>query len=169
MRSGSGIGGRPNPVLEAHRSSFEQFFTLIGQPWSEAIEFVCSGMWQPYLRVIRERCTNAVIIPDHFPSVAKMNDALDKRAAEAPPPIPYLPRHRNRRISRSQQGVGGRNDPEILLTNRKKRRILAAMPTAFLMDVSVQRGGSLTVRHSGRQYASGDSQLSRGPAVWGRA
>jgi transposase len=64
--------------------SFEQFFTLIGTPLSEAIEFVCSDMWKPYLRVIRERCTNAVNILDRFHIVAKMNDALDDvRAAEA--------------------------------------------------------------------------------------
>ena len=58
--------------------SFEQFFTLIGKPLSEAIEFVCSDMWKPYLRVIRERCTNAVnILPASFHIVAKLNDALD--------------------------------------------------------------------------------------------
>jgi transposase len=43
-----------------------------------------SDMWQPYLRVIRERCTNAVNIIDRFHIVAKMNEALDDvRAAEA--------------------------------------------------------------------------------------
>jgi transposase len=64
--------------------SFEQFFTLIGKPLSESIEFVCSDMWKPYLRVIRERCTNAVNILDRFHIVAKMNEALDDvRAAEA--------------------------------------------------------------------------------------
>ena len=64
--------------------SFEKFFTLIGKPLSEGIEFVCSDMWKPYLRVIRERCTNAVNILDRFHIVAKMNDALDDvRAAEA--------------------------------------------------------------------------------------
>jgi transposase len=64
--------------------SFEQFFTLIGAPLSENIEYVCSDMWKPYLRVIRERCTNAVHILDRFHIVAKMNKALDEvRAGEA--------------------------------------------------------------------------------------
>jgi transposase len=64
--------------------SFEQFFALIGKPLSEGIEFVCSDMWKPYLRVIRERCSNAVNILDRFHIVAKMNEALDDvRAAEA--------------------------------------------------------------------------------------
>ena len=64
--------------------SFEQFFTLIGAPLAEKIEYVCSDMWKPYLRVIRERCSNAVHILDRFHVVAKMNKALDEvRAGEA--------------------------------------------------------------------------------------
>ena len=64
--------------------SFEQFFTLIGAPLSKKIEYVCSDMWKPYLRVIRERCSNAVHILDRFHIVAKMNKALDEvRAGEA--------------------------------------------------------------------------------------
>jgi transposase len=63
--------------------SFEQFFDRIGK-LSEGIQFVCSDMWKPYLRVIRERCPNAVNILDRFHIVAKMNDALDQvRADEA--------------------------------------------------------------------------------------
>ena len=64
--------------------SFEQFFTLIGTELSEKIEYVCSDMWKPYLRVIRERCSNAINILDRFHVVAKMNKALDEvRAGEA--------------------------------------------------------------------------------------
>jgi transposase len=64
--------------------SFEQFFTLIGAPLSEKIEYVCLDMWKPYLRVIRERFSNAVNILDRFHIVAKMNKALDEvRAGEA--------------------------------------------------------------------------------------
>jgi transposase len=64
--------------------SFEQFFDLLGPTLSAQIEFVCSDMWKPYLRVIRERCVNALNILDRFHIVAKMNDALDQvRAAEA--------------------------------------------------------------------------------------
>ena len=64
--------------------SFGQFFTLIGEELAGRIEFVCSDMWQPYLRVIRERCSQAIHILDRFHIVAKMNAALnDVRAAEA--------------------------------------------------------------------------------------
>jgi transposase len=64
--------------------SFEPFFTMIGKQLSEGIEFVCSDMWKPYLRVIREQCPNALNILDRFHIVAKLNDAVsDVRAAEA--------------------------------------------------------------------------------------
>jgi transposase len=65
-------------------ASFEKFFDMIGKERADKIEFVCSDMWQPYLRVIRERCVNALNILDRFHIVAKMNDALDDvRAGEA--------------------------------------------------------------------------------------
>jgi transposase len=64
--------------------SFEQFFTMIGETVAGQIEFVCSDMWQPYLKVIRERCSQAIHILDRFHIVAKMNAAVDEvRAGEA--------------------------------------------------------------------------------------
>lgn len=64
--------------------SFQGFFTMIGEQLASQIQFVCSDMWQPYLRVIRERCSQALHILDRFHIVAKMNDALDEvRAAES--------------------------------------------------------------------------------------
>ena len=65
-------------------ASFEQFFVMIGEELAGHIAFVCSDMWQPYLRVIRERCSQALHILDRFHIVAKMNAALDHvRAGEA--------------------------------------------------------------------------------------
>ncbi|MHB8345952.1 MAG: ISL3 family transposase [Acidiferrobacterales bacterium] len=64
--------------------TFEGFFTMLGHEACAGIEFVCSDMWRPYIRVIRERCSQAVHILDRFHIVAKMNDALDDvRADEA--------------------------------------------------------------------------------------
>lgn len=41
-------------------------------------------MWQPYLDVIREKCSQALHILARFHVVAKMNKALDEvRAAES--------------------------------------------------------------------------------------
>jgi transposase len=53
--------------------SFQGFFTLIGDQLAAQIEFVCSDMWQPYLDVIRQRCSQALHILDRFHIVAKMN------------------------------------------------------------------------------------------------
>lgn len=64
--------------------SFRKFFTLIGTELASKIEFVCSDMWKPYLKLIAEHCTNALNILDRFHVVAKMNLAIDDvRAAEA--------------------------------------------------------------------------------------
>src|SRR5664280_1346713 len=64
--------------------SFQGFFTVIGEPLASQIEFVCSDMWQPYLEVIRQKCSQALHILDRFHIVAKMNKALDEvRAAES--------------------------------------------------------------------------------------
>lgn len=63
--------------------SFQGFFTVIGDQLAAQIQFVCSDMWQPYLDVIREKCSQALHILDRFHIVAKMNKALDEvRAAE---------------------------------------------------------------------------------------
>jgi transposase len=34
--------------------SFQGFFTTIGEEFTSKIVFICSDMWEPYLRVIRE-------------------------------------------------------------------------------------------------------------------
>src|ERR1700726_509684 len=62
--------------------SFQGFFTSIGDELASKIVFVCSDMWQPYLKVIREKCSQALHILDRFHIVAKMNLALDDVRAE---------------------------------------------------------------------------------------
>ena len=64
--------------------SFQGFFTTIGDEVASKIAFVCSDMWEPYLKVIREKCSEALHILDRFHIVAKMNKALDEvRAGES--------------------------------------------------------------------------------------
>jgi transposase len=64
--------------------SFRGFFTVIGDELASKIVFVCSDMWEPYLQVIREKCSEALHILDRFHIVAKMNKALDEiRAGES--------------------------------------------------------------------------------------
>src|SRR5438876_10935797 len=49
--------------------SFQGFFTVIGEKLASQIEFVCSDMWQPYLDVIRDKCSQALHILDRFHTV----------------------------------------------------------------------------------------------------
>src|SRR6202171_2763133 len=62
--------------------SFQGFFTTMGQEIVSKIVFICSDMWEPYLKVIREKCSEALHILDRFHIVAKMNKALDEVRAE---------------------------------------------------------------------------------------
>ena len=64
--------------------TFEKFFAMIGPELSAKIEFVCSDMWKPYLKVIREKCGQALHVLDRFHIVKKLQEAVDDvRAAEA--------------------------------------------------------------------------------------
>jgi transposase len=62
--------------------SFQGFFNAMGQEVISKIAFICSDMWEPYLKVIREKCSEALHILDRFHIVAKMNKALDEVRAE---------------------------------------------------------------------------------------
>src|SRR4029434_447363 len=64
--------------------SFQGFFKVIDDQVASKIVFICSDMWDPYLKVIREKCCEALHILDRFHIVAKMNKALDEvRAGES--------------------------------------------------------------------------------------
>jgi transposase len=64
--------------------SFQGFFTTMGEEITSKIVFICSDMWEPYLKVIREKCSEAMHILDRFHIVAKMDKALDEvRAGES--------------------------------------------------------------------------------------
>ena len=54
----------------------------MGEEITSKIVFICSDMWEPYLKVIREKCSGALHILDRFHIVAKMNKALDEIRAE---------------------------------------------------------------------------------------
>ena len=60
------------------------FFRMLGRQRSSAIEYVCSDMWRPYLKVIRKKVPQAIHILDRFHIVSNLNKALDEvRATEA--------------------------------------------------------------------------------------
>lgn len=60
------------------------FFRMLGRERTAQIRFVCSDMWQPYLKVIARKASQALHILDRFHIVARLNKAIDEvRAAEA--------------------------------------------------------------------------------------
>lgn len=64
--------------------SFRGFFRMLGEGRSQALKFVCSDMWKPYLKVIAEQASQAIHVLDRFHIMQKMNKAIDKvRAGEA--------------------------------------------------------------------------------------
>jgi transposase len=61
-----------------------RFFRMMGRERTAALRFVCSDMWQPYLKVIAKKASQALHILDRFHIVAKLNKAIDEvRAGEA--------------------------------------------------------------------------------------
>lgn len=60
-----------------------RFFRFLGKDRSRALQFVCSDMWRPYLKVIAKKAGQAVHVLDRFHIVAKLNKAIDEvRAGE---------------------------------------------------------------------------------------
>lgn len=65
-------------------STLRKFFDWFGQERSVALQFVCTDMWKPYLKVIAERAGGALNVLDRFHIMSHMNKAIDKvRAQEA--------------------------------------------------------------------------------------
>jgi transposase len=54
-----------------------RFFMDFGKERAKSIEFVCSDMWKPYLKVIAKKIPNALNILDRFHIMKKFNDALN--------------------------------------------------------------------------------------------
>lgn len=54
-----------------------RFFRWLGKERSSRLQFVCSDMWKPYLKVIAKKAGGALHILDRYHVVAKLNLALD--------------------------------------------------------------------------------------------
>jgi len=59
-----------------------RFFREFGKERSEALEYVCSDMWKPYLKVIRKKAVNALHILDRFHIMVYLSKAVDKVRAQ---------------------------------------------------------------------------------------
>jgi len=60
-----------------------RFFRFLGKERSGRLQFVCSDMWQAYIKVIAKKASQAIHILDRFHIMQKMGKAIDQvRAAE---------------------------------------------------------------------------------------
>jgi len=59
-----------------------RFFRDFGKERCEALKYVCSDMWRPYVKVITKKAVNALHILDRFHIVQNLNKAIDKIRAE---------------------------------------------------------------------------------------
>jgi transposase len=60
-----------------------RFFRFLGKDRTAKLQFVCSDMWQAYLKVIAKKAPQAIHVLDRFHVMQKMSKAIDKvRAAE---------------------------------------------------------------------------------------
>ena len=55
-----------------------QFFREFGRERAAALRFVCSDMWQPYLKVIAKKAAQAIHVLDRFHIMANMNKEIDE-------------------------------------------------------------------------------------------
>ena len=59
-----------------------RFFRFLGQQRSAKLQFVCSDMWQAYLKVIAKKVPQALHVLDRFHVMQKMSKAIDQVRAE---------------------------------------------------------------------------------------
>jgi transposase len=59
------------------------FFRWFGTERSQAVKYICSDMWKPYLKVIAKKASQAINVLDRFHTMAHLGKALDEvRAGE---------------------------------------------------------------------------------------
>lgn len=59
-----------------------QFFRQFGQDNSLRLRFICSDMWQPYLKVVAKKAAGAIHVLDRFHIMMNMNKAIDEVRAQ---------------------------------------------------------------------------------------
>jgi transposase len=58
------------------------FFRWFGKERTAHLEFICSDMWRPYLKVIAKKAAGAIHVLDRFHIAQKLSKAIDKVRAE---------------------------------------------------------------------------------------
>ena len=69
---------------ERTEASLRQGLDLLGESFCSGLRFVCSDMWQPYIKVLAEQAGAAIHVLDRFHVMKQLGEAIDEvRAAEA--------------------------------------------------------------------------------------
>jgi transposase len=80
------IGGATKRLLavaeDRTEASLRACLDGLGKPACQGVRFVCSDMWKPYLKVIREKLGHAVHVLDRFHVMQQFGRALDEIRAE---------------------------------------------------------------------------------------
>jgi len=70
--------------LEREAKTLLRFFRWLGKERTGLLEFVCSDMWKPYLKVIKKKSKVAIHVLDRFHIMSHISKAIDEiRAKEA--------------------------------------------------------------------------------------
>jgi hypothetical protein len=153
------------------------FFRWLGRERTAALQFVCSDMWKPYLRVVAKKAGQALHVLDRFHIMVHMNKAIDKvRAQEAPRahgpgpgagPDPHALAAAQAPGSPDRHGVAAADRPRALQPARGAQLPLArAVPV--LLDLHVGRlGGEVPgpLVYAGTALADWDDAAGRPDAA----
>ncbi|MBE0616356.1 MAG: ISL3 family transposase [Proteobacteria bacterium] len=67
---------------ERTEKTLRRFFDGFGEARCQALRFVCSDMWKPYLRVIAQKAGQAVNVLDRFHIMSHLSKAIDEVRAK---------------------------------------------------------------------------------------
>jgi len=69
---------------ERKEKTLAQFFDWFGEKRTATLEAICSDMWKPFIKTIKERAPTVIHVLDRFHIMSHMGKAIDKiRAGEA--------------------------------------------------------------------------------------
>jgi transposase len=68
--------------LDRTTKTLLRFFRSFGKERSAQLRFICSDLWQPYLKVVKKKAPQAVHVLDRFHVVKSLNQAVDQVRAQ---------------------------------------------------------------------------------------
>jgi transposase len=100
--------------------------TVLGEDFCSGLRFVCSDLWQPYLKVLAERAGTAVHVLDRFHIVKQLGEAIDQVRTRRSP-TDETRRLRARAQALALVPLEAAREPD-RQTNRQARRVAPLQP-----------------------------------------